>query len=410
MTGARVSLTLSPHPASTRGEGNGVRQYVGIFIEDMMMVDENDREPVPEKPAPASTSRNFLGGVPATYFLIGINLAVLGFAYYRGAAVFEPTSALLVKWGANYGPRTFNGEYWRLVTSLFIQFGPVWFVALNLYVLWTIGKDVERIVGSFRFLCIYLFAGVGGNLGKLVWNPAGYSVGGVGGIMGIIGALGAYFVCNRRWIPAQAMKAQLMNLMYCILLNLALNATISGNVSGILGGLLIGTLAGFAFVKVLPGENYWKVRQTLGVILLALALSLGFRAAEAGYASPVAALSPKDEVRDEITVDKAQIQYSSDYTLETVQRFGKEFEKAGYSQYPWTVLLRKTNGKIAIGLIVKEGVWDKKDMVEELEGVCRRMAIKVFEGKNVELQLFNKSLELKKTIEVKPKMEPGMVI
>ena len=86
----------------------------------------------------------------------------------------------LIAWGANYGPRTLGGQWWRLVTHLFLHGGP-FHILINMWVLWDVGQFMERLAGRTAMAMIYLLAGIAGGMASLAFHPHGVSAGGVGG-------------------------------------------------------------------------------------------------------------------------------------------------------------------------------------------------------------------------------------
>jgi membrane associated rhomboid family serine protease len=87
------------------------------------------------------------------------------FAEVFGAgSIADP--ATLVAWGANYGPRTTNGEWWRLVTSTFVHAGFFTFL-LNVAVIIQLGMTLERLVGHLTFTLVYFASGIAGSLASL---------------------------------------------------------------------------------------------------------------------------------------------------------------------------------------------------------------------------------------------------
>ena len=65
----------------------------------------------------------------------------------------------LVSWGANFGPRTTNGEWWRLVASMFVHTGTLQLL-VNGAALVQLGLILERLVGHVTFAAVYLAAGL----------------------------------------------------------------------------------------------------------------------------------------------------------------------------------------------------------------------------------------------------------
>ncbi len=53
--------------------------------------------------------------------IIAVNLAVFGLMVARGVSAFDPSAKDVLAWGADYGPKTLNGEPWRLLVSLFLR-------------------------------------------------------------------------------------------------------------------------------------------------------------------------------------------------------------------------------------------------------------------------------------------------
>jgi rhomboid protease GluP len=97
----------------------------------------------------------------------------------------------LVRYGAGYGPFTFGlGEWWRLVTPIFLH-GGLLHIAFNTMVLLQLGPLVEQEYGTERFLFVYLATGIAGNVlsQTLGRHP---TVGASSAILGLIGLLLVY--------------------------------------------------------------------------------------------------------------------------------------------------------------------------------------------------------------------------
>jgi membrane associated rhomboid family serine protease len=117
---------------------------------------------------------------PVTVALVATNTLVFLVTMLSGRS--------LTTWGANFGPFTTDGDWWRLLTSLFLHVSMV-HLLFNMWALAAFGPLTERLYGSVDYLLIYLVAGVTGGLVSISWRPDVNSVGASGAIFGILGAL-----------------------------------------------------------------------------------------------------------------------------------------------------------------------------------------------------------------------------
>lgn len=124
-----------------------------------------------------------------TVALIVVNVAVFIFLSFGG---MTEDAYYMLQNGAMYLPLLQQGEYYRLITSIFLHFGFSHLVN-NMLMLGVMGWQLELVVGKIKFLIIYFAAGIGGNmLSALVEMRTGdfaVSAGASGAIFGIIGAL-----------------------------------------------------------------------------------------------------------------------------------------------------------------------------------------------------------------------------
>jgi membrane associated rhomboid family serine protease len=121
-----------------------------------------------------------------TPILVAANLAVFVGLLSEAGALENPEA--LLRWGASMGPRTTNGEWWRLVASSFVHAGVV-HLAVNLAALVSVGLVLERLVGSFAFAAIYLASAVLGGVAALASSPVDVVAGGSPAIFGLYGLL-----------------------------------------------------------------------------------------------------------------------------------------------------------------------------------------------------------------------------
>ena len=96
-----------------------------------------------------------------TWSIVAINTVVFAGLLFGAGSRSDP--ATLVSWGAGFGPRTTNGEWWRLIMAVFVH--PSFFVLLVYSgVVFQLGSVLERLVGPVLFLAVYVGAAVFGSL------------------------------------------------------------------------------------------------------------------------------------------------------------------------------------------------------------------------------------------------------
>ena len=121
-----------------------------------------------------------------TPILIYANLAVYLLMALSGLGFLDFQADDLMKLGANFRPETVNGQWWRLLTSVFLHGGLMHLLA-NMYGLFFIGSILEPLLGRTRFLGAYLICGIFGSLASIGWYEATVSVGASGAIFGMYG-------------------------------------------------------------------------------------------------------------------------------------------------------------------------------------------------------------------------------
>jgi rhomboid protease GluP len=206
--------------------------------------------------------------------LVALTVLVFGWAVYAGAGWLTPNVATLVRLGSNFGPFTLDGQWWRLLSSLFLHFGLVPLL-INMGALWQMGRVAERLYGSLHFLLLYVFAGLCGGITGLLWNPTANSAGASGAIFGVLGGLLVFIFRPDSRIPAEvATRARISGAVF-ILYNLAHAFTHSGvHNSAHLGGLLGGIVMGWLLARPLSVEGRAEATFRLAVAVSGSAIAL----------------------------------------------------------------------------------------------------------------------------------------
>jgi rhomboid protease GluP len=184
-----------------------------------------------------------------TSALIISNVLVAGAMLVFGAGLGHSSNSIQMEWGANFGPATKDGEWWRLGAAMFLHFGAL-HLAMNMFALWDSGRLVERAFGPVRFAMIYVASGLTGNLLSLiVQGDRAISGGASGAIFGVYGAFLAFLLTERRRLHPSDFKLMFWGAAIFSAVTLALGALIPGiDNAAHLGGLVAGTMAGVILV------------------------------------------------------------------------------------------------------------------------------------------------------------------
>ena len=173
-----------------------------------------------------------------TYWLIAVNVIL-----YVVPILFGQYNDLINNYSV-WGPAIREGQVYRLFTGMFLHGGLV-HLLFNCYALYVIGSQVESFLGKFKFLVIYLVAGISGALFSMIFGGNYASIGASGAIFGLMGAL-VYFGYHYRVYLGNVVKSQIIPL---IVLNLALGFFVTGidnfaHIGGLIGGTLMSIALG----------------------------------------------------------------------------------------------------------------------------------------------------------------------
>jgi rhomboid protease GluP len=256
--GKKICPWCKQHEAAQRGE-----------------IDEDAKQPIITAPWVQRES-----SVTLTQIIFGANVMVfIAMAYTNGSLMANFPFPLSVHFGANYGPLTLSGDWWRLLTYMFLH-GDIFHIAMNMWCLWNLGSLCESLYGRWTYAAVYIITGVAGGVGSLVWNPGVWSVGASGAIFGLTGALIASLYLGEFNLPRYAIQANLKSLLFFAGFNILLGISPIGDMFGIhvdnachVGGLVSGLVLGALIARVAPQHDALRRASVLGLVALTVVVA-----------------------------------------------------------------------------------------------------------------------------------------
>jgi membrane associated rhomboid family serine protease len=190
---------------------------------------------------------------PVVLALIIINVAAFILEFLAGGSTNPMTLHRLGELDTH--SVIFRHQYWRLLTALFLHYGPI-HIFFNLFALLLLGPALERQIGGFLFAVCYLVSGIGSSIAvvlltKLRLLEPVQLVGASGCIMGVVGTWIGFLLRHRH---APLARQRLRNIFVIVLLQLAFDlvtprVSMSAHLGGLLTGFLLGLLVPAAYSR-----------------------------------------------------------------------------------------------------------------------------------------------------------------
>ena len=184
-----------------------------------------------------------------------IALNVLFFLYLEITGSSENAYFMYTK-GAMSAPAVLeDGEYYRLLTAMFMHFG-IRHIMNNMLVLFVLGDNLERALGHVKYLIFYLLCGIGSNWVSMMAHPTDtmtVSAGASGAIFGVVGALLYVVTANKGRLEDLSTR----QLVIMIFFSLYLGYTSTGvDNTAHLSGLVIGIVLAIILYHR-PTGDWW---------------------------------------------------------------------------------------------------------------------------------------------------------
>jgi membrane associated rhomboid family serine protease/Flp pilus assembly protein TadD len=212
---------------------------------------------------------------PVTTALLIINVAVFLAISATARTLLEPPGPILLKFGANWGPLSLDGQPWRMLTANYVHIG-ILHIAFNMWALWQLGWLSERIFGGWTYVLTYTACGIAGSLASLFFHPLDVGAGASGAIFGLVGALISALYLGKLPFPEAARKGLLKNLLIVIAVNLYLGTHTKGiDNSAHMGGLFMGLGVGAAISPYLTAQSERRRSYETLIFVMAGLLLLG---------------------------------------------------------------------------------------------------------------------------------------
>jgi membrane associated rhomboid family serine protease len=158
-----------------------------------------------------------------------------------------------------------EGEYYRLLTSMFLHYG-ILHLALNMWALWVLGRELEARLGPVRFTVLYLMSGLGGSVACYIFAPWAQAAGASGAIYGLFAAL---FIVFRR------LDRDTSAIITILVINLVLSFSVPGiSIEAHLGGLITGGIIGVALAYAPKAIRNRVLVGTVAALLLFMAAAV----------------------------------------------------------------------------------------------------------------------------------------
>ena len=217
-----------------------------------------------------------------TWILLALNIFI--WFVMEGAGGTENVNVLTV-FGVNERIAIWNGEYWRLFSSMFIHIGLL-HLAGNCLFLYLCGPLLELSYGHEKFLIIYILSGFLGNILSLLgmkYSVTGISAGASGALFGILGALISFTIIERNVLPQKLYRSLIKNLILIVLLNLLVglvipNIDILAHTGGFLSGLILGYILENEIYIDKKKKHFKVIHAITGIVFVILSVIVSYMA------------------------------------------------------------------------------------------------------------------------------------
>jgi membrane associated rhomboid family serine protease len=193
--------------------------------------------------------------------LIGINLVFFLVTAVQAKSAMELSGSTLFIQGSLIPVEVSSGEYWRLLTAGFLHANLI-HIATNMISLYILGLPLERIIGRWRFLTIYLLSLLGSSVSVMLFSaPFSPTIGASGAIYGLMGALLVTF---------KRLGYDLRQLIFVIALNVFITFQVPGiSWQGHFGGLVVGAIVGASMVyPPQKSRRQWQWGTAIGLLVV----------------------------------------------------------------------------------------------------------------------------------------------
>ena len=153
------------------------------------------------------------------------------------------TTEFLLEHGALYAPKLLEGEWYRVITYLFLHSG-IEHLMNNMLVLYFLGNALEHYMKKFAYVFIYFFSGIVAAMGSVLYNTQyPVCVGASGAVFGIIGAMVWIVLKNRGSLQGISKR----RMLFFVFLSVYSGFTTQGidnaaHIAGLLAGFLLSIL------------------------------------------------------------------------------------------------------------------------------------------------------------------------
>lgn len=187
-----------------------------------------------------------------------------------------------------FGDLTTNGrpiwedfEIWRVLTGGFLHANLI-HIGFNMYLLWQLGQQIERVIGPKLFTAVYFTSLFGGSFGAILLDPDVPVVGASGAVFGLIGFTALLY-------RSRGIGLFDTGLGFLIVINILFSFRGGVSLGGHGGGLLMGALLGVLFYGAAVGH---KPVIKSGKAQLAVTAGLGVLAAVGAVLASSTWMSP----------------------------------------------------------------------------------------------------------------------
>ncbi|MCX7908614.1 MAG: rhomboid family intramembrane serine protease [Ignavibacteria bacterium] len=260
-----------------------IDNFITKIYELQQEISESELFSIQTKLEEIVTETSKQGGVVFTSLLIlAYIIYYLLVVIFNGANFFDIEAEILIKSGGNFPTKTLNGEWWRLLSSIFLH-SDLEHLFANVAALISIGTLLEPRVGSLRFLVAFIVTGVIGAAISTINNHFVVSIGASGGILGLY----AIFFVLLAFRRVSIRKKFFYDIVALVIFTLA-SGLVDPNVdnSGHLGGFISGVFVGLVFLldvaktgeKLKPITIFLPIIIGLAVSVYALRTTPDYRA------------------------------------------------------------------------------------------------------------------------------------